>query len=313
MMTTLLKTNDHDGLCNRLFPFAHLLAHARQCGDVVSHHSFGQFAQWFAGTSGSAIPSESQRTAKPQRQTYLPANSWLIKWHKLRRRLGADAAVMLPNGFEASLRADWLQALKQNHKYVQLSGLYFHDFVAFEEQTDWLRRFFSLAEPHRSQVEAFLQDVHRRGDVHIGVHIRRGDYARHDGGSMFYSWNDYAELLQQIATLFPSHQKLVFVLSSDEPIDTAAFAGLHILTTPGSAVLDLYSLAGCDFLVGPDSTFSEWASFMGQVPRYVHRRKPLEQHGLPWAPPLLSDFHVHRRGFSRCCPEHPGRLQTYTP
>jgi hypothetical protein len=34
----------------------------------------------------------------------------------------------------------------------------------------------------------------------------------------------------------------------------------------GSAVEDLYSLARCDYLLGPPSTFSLWASFYGNVP-----------------------------------------------
>ena len=36
----------------------------------------------------------------------------------------------------------------------------------------------------------------------------------------------------------------------------------------GVAVEDLYALAGCDLLIGPPSTFTQWASFYGKVPLY---------------------------------------------
>ena len=38
---------------------------------------------------------------------------------------------------------------------------------------------------------------------------------------------------------------------------------------PGTALEDLHALAGCDYLIGPPSTFGAWASFHGDVPRYT--------------------------------------------
>ena len=34
----------------------------------------------------------------------------------------------------------------------------------------------------------------------------------------------------------------------------------------GPAVHDLHTLAACDYLIGPPSTFSQWASFSGNTP-----------------------------------------------
>jgi hypothetical protein len=35
---------------------------------------------------------------------------------------------------------------------------------------------------------------------------------------------------------------------------------------PSAAILDLYTLSFCDRLVGPVSSYSRWASFIGEVP-----------------------------------------------
>lgn len=35
-----------------------------------------------------------------------------------------------------------------------------------------------------------------------------------------------------------------------------------------SAAMDLYSLSRCDYIIGPPSSFSRWASLMGHIPIY---------------------------------------------
>jgi hypothetical protein len=38
---------------------------------------------------------------------------------------------------------------------------------------------------------------------------------------------------------------------------------------PGDPAGDLFSLAACDYIMGPPSTFTLWASFFGGVPLYT--------------------------------------------
>ena len=70
----------------------------------------------------------------------------------------------------------------------------------------------------------------------------------------------------------------------------------------GSELEDLYTLAACDLIVGPRSTYSGWASLYGDVPRYV-----IED---PDAIPAAEAFEVHyglgwgRRGLRDWTP-HP--------
>ena len=56
-------------------------------------------------------------------------------------------------------------------------------------------------------------------------------------------------------------------LCSDEPIDEGNFRDLSVRTAPSNALAGLYALAGCDLIIGPVSTFSEWAAFVGDIPR----------------------------------------------
>jgi hypothetical protein len=59
---------------------------------------------------------------------------------------------------------------------------------------------------------------------------------------------------------------------------------MEYLAGTGHLIEDLYSLAQCDFLAGPPSTFTLWASFYGKVPLYMAK----DIHKVP----SLSDFQI---------------------
>ena len=42
--------------------------------------------------------------------------------------------------------------------------------------------------------------------------------------------------------------------------------GLSVGFAPGVPVEDLYALAACDYVLGPVSSFTQWASFYGSKP-----------------------------------------------
>ena len=72
----------------------------------------------------------------------------------------------------------------------------------------------------------------------------------------------------QIQKLY-SHNKVAFFISSNEQVDLDIFNGCHCFKfnkEPSGDILDLYTLSTCDIIIGPWSTYSRWASFIGEVP-----------------------------------------------
>jgi hypothetical protein len=106
--------------------------------------------------------------------------------------------------------------------------------------------------------------------VLIGVHVRRGDYEQFVGGRYFYSLEQYAAVMDRVRALFPD-QAVAFWVCSNESLSPDSFPGLAVFAGLGGIMEDLYALARCDYVIGPPSTFSAWASFYGQVPLYSIR------------------------------------------
>jgi hypothetical protein len=63
--------------------------------------------------------------------------------------------------------------------------------------------------------------------------------------------------------------KVGFLLCSNGELDLSEFNGLSVFRPTNHFIEDMYSLAACDYIVGPPSTYSAWASFVGDTPLCV--------------------------------------------
>jgi hypothetical protein len=109
-------------------------------------------------------------------------------------------------------------------------------------------------------------DGEKKGQRIVGVHIRRRDYRDYKGGVYFYEWGVYAAYMRRLSELLAGQCR--FVLCCEEPLELSAFDGLEIASGPGDLLGDLLALSACDYIIGPPSTFSGWASFSREVPRH---------------------------------------------
>lgn len=129
-----------------------------------------------------------------------------------------------------------------------------------------LQHIFTPREEICKEAENKLKGIKENCDIVIGVHIRRGDYATWNDGIFFYSHKEYRGFMEAAMEVFPG-KKVGFFISTNEPVPQDVFDGLQVdMHNNGSAILDLHTLSLCDYIMGPYSTFSRWASFIGEKP-----------------------------------------------
>lgn len=114
--------------------------------------------------------------------------------------------------------------------------------------------------------------------VTVGVHIRRGDYKEHLDGRYFFDDETYLSVIQDIKNqiIKKGINNVRFLICSNEPFimrnDVANMFQIEPLFS-SDCMTDLYGLSRCDYIIGPPSTFSQWASFMGNTPLNVFFKK----------------------------------------
>jgi hypothetical protein len=175
------------------------------------------------------------------------------------------------------LTDDKIQARIREATTVFVYGWHFRAPDCVARQAGVIREYFRPIEEHERSSSHAVDHLRRHSDVVIGVHLRLGDYATWNDGKYFFPVPRYVAWMQELAAQFPD-RKVSFLLCSNEVQDERAFPGLSVGFGPGSDVGDLYALAKCDYIFGPLSTFSQWASFYGNKPLFhlEDRDAPLE-------------------------------------
>ncbi|MBS7566818.1 alpha-1,2-fucosyltransferase [Mucilaginibacter sp. Bleaf8] len=148
----------------------------------------------------------------------------------------------------------------------------FRFYAGVEEQQKDIKTWLSFDKQHTNRPQSFIQKINQdfAPAAIVGVHVRHGDYATWHGGKFFYDANTYYAKMQQIAAQMPD---CVFVVCSNENIVFENTAGLNIVHAKGSDIEDLCVLAHCDYIIGPPSTFSGWAAFLGSRPIFFLQTK----------------------------------------
>ena len=129
--------------------------------------------------------------------------------------------------------------------------------------------FRPIAEYERASREA-VERLRQRADVVIGIHIRLGDFWKWMGGQFYFPVSRYVAWMHELIAQFPG-RRAGFLICSDETRHENEFPGLTVGFGPGSQMGDLHALARCDWILGPLSTFSMWASFYGNKPLLLLR------------------------------------------
>jgi Glycosyl transferase family 11 len=256
-------------LANRLLLFGHFLANAVEYGYRIVNPGFDDYKTYFKATSTGDfldLDVSLNNNLLPVNSVYLPL-------------LRAGCRMLPRSSFHAVIRhynntvfydlndTDFVE--KALSSVVIVDGWYFRDYVHFRKHAQVLRKIFVPLENHQEKVQILLEKCRGLGDVVVGVHIRRGDYKTWRGGKYYFTDQAYRNAMQQLESYFSARGKTAtFLICSDESVESERFSPLTVIPAGGHQVEDLYSLAGCDYIIGPPSTFSMWASFYGEVPLY---------------------------------------------
>jgi hypothetical protein len=274
----VILTQDLDGFGNHLLLTSHFLVNVVEHGYELAIPSFERYAPFFEGTSKPDYEGLPVRLKPEEPMLNLLFHTLRLRWGShiinklpwLQRLLGVR--VMMDQGTDdVDLNGPaYLKAARQGTLMVH--GWQFRDKPHFSEHSDLLRRIFRPIVIHRQAVEQVLTSNRVGADVLVGIHIRRGDYAGWYGGAYLYDNDTYVQAMRAMQALFPATTQVRFLLFSNEPIADEVFAEFNTGRSTNHAVEDLYAMAGCDYIIGPLSTYSMWASFYGRVPLcHLHR------------------------------------------
>lgn len=283
-------------LGNMLFLYSQFIARSIESRIDVACPAFEDYAKYFPAMQGDVFCRFPVRTSmfggSPllRRLAYRTSNLAVRLLGTLGGRIGPVRAITLYDWTTvfALDSPEFLDSLGPR-QVVLVRGWLFRDEAMFRKHAAQIRSVFRPSEEHCANVAALIERARADADVLVGVHIRHGIInfanARH-------YWNPpekYVDWMGKIEALFPG-RRVGFLICSDVQQDPAVFASFRTTFGTGHLVEDLYSFAGCDYLFGPPSTYTMWASFYGEVPLRLVTSTDWE--------PRLDDFTLESAGLA---------------
>ncbi|MDX6477008.1 MAG: hypothetical protein QOH95_2519 [Gaiellaceae bacterium] len=253
-------------LANRLFQFAQFVALAAEAEVTVADPALGHYARHFPAFARDA----ACRYPAPKRPLPPRLRSAVVSAAAAGLRAGTKIpgveVVELSDGMTCDLDGPAFRRRVAEARVTLVGGWGFNGTQTFHRHFDELRRVFAPSRACRTAAEDALHAARRGAGLVVGVHRRRGDYAHWNEGRFLFPDAAYGRVMRSVADALG--KDVSFLVCSDEPVDPDTFPGVQVTPGPGSPIVDLQALSLCDYIVGPPSTFSAWASFMGDVPRY---------------------------------------------
>lgn len=194
-------------------------------------------------------------------------------------------------GQSIDLGEDELLEKVSNKQVTFLRGWQIRSWDLLAKHQDRVRNLLRFKGNYVAEAEEFVNNAKMEHDFLVGIFLRQSDYRSWEGGKYFFESSQYLEWMKQIERLY-ENKTIGFMIMSSESQSRKLFASEHHFFGPGSPtgsghyILNLEVLSRCDLILSPPSTFSAWASFLGNVPMIV-----LEKHGQ-----IIQTEHIYING-----------------
>jgi hypothetical protein len=149
-------------------------------------------------------------------------------------------------------------------------GWFVEDTPQLREHADQIRSYFTPLPRYTINPDNLISNIKNSADIIIGIHIRQGDYAQHQNGRYFYTIDQYIEVMNAAVKLF-FWKNMIFLICSNLKQEQSLFKSFNCVFGSGHLIEDMYALSKCDYIIGPPSSYTMWASFYGEKPLYMIR------------------------------------------
>lgn len=156
-----------------------------------------------------------------------------------------------------------------NSRLLFLYGWFFRSPETAQNYRNYYQQIFDPAIDKDNLEREFLT-LDSTNSIRVAVHIRRGDYDTFEGGMYYFPDSVYIHYMQKLQDLL--HNKCRFIIFSNDPgLSKEQYVQVfqeRVMFSEKSVFEDYFIMSECDRIIGPPSTFSMWASYLGEVPRF---------------------------------------------
>jgi len=271
MKKIIILENNGGQLANQLWQYANLYAYALEKNCPLENYAFFRYRPYFN------FPEVSQplvkiifnklhlwhHNIKLSKLLYLGLTFGYRSFLKNKILSSQEVFYLEPSRNSVPAQQEVLKRISAADETYYFCGWNFRNPEGLIKYHSALVDYFQLREAYRRPVAEFIGSLRKKYRRLIGVHIRQGDYRTWRDGQYYFSPAAVRTILDGFLKKQARPKEIVFVLCSDEAIDDRVFQGLNYVKGLNKPILDLYTLAATDLIIGSTSTFGQWAAYYG--------------------------------------------------
>lgn len=266
----LIVCDKYGRLGNRLFLFAQLIEFSRESGREIWMPGFHEYCSFFKTT-------ENSRFIRYPRGNFDIPNpfSGIVSFNafnhisRINEKINSE---YLFENFVCYSPTDGNPFLKINStqaRCVLFNGFIFHQhFLDLHNSLPTIRTIFKPSSKFTHLIEDPIRALRKKSQLIVGVLVRQTDYREWNDGKSFFTSLEYAQILQRFCCSY-SEENISFFIATDENQNEKIFENFVCIVRVGFPIENLYSLASCDLLIGPTSSYMGWAALYGDVPSFT--------------------------------------------
>lgn len=266
----LIVCDKYGRLGNRLFLFAQLIEFSRKSGREIWMPGFHDYGCFFETTQNSKF------FRYPQRRFNIPNPfSGIISFYafskisKITEKLNIKYFFKNIVSFSHSDANPFSKLNSSQVSCILFNGFIFHQhFLDLKKSLPMIRMVFKPSNQYTNLIEAPIRELRKKSQIIVGVLVRQTDYREWNDGKSFFTSFEYSQILERLSTSLKD-ESASFFIATDENQDEKTFKNFVCIARVGFPIENLYSLAMCDLLIGPTSSYMGWAALYGDVPTFT--------------------------------------------
>lgn len=265
----IIASSKEGQLCNRLFHLSHFIAFSLENTIRIWYPFFDDYLPYFPNLATYTSNSKLISFRSSSSIRFFFKRIWPFIFLRTARHLRTN--IINANGMFYPDNPQFISISSARNVFI--SGFLFRSPDNFRKHSDKIRSLFKFDSSTELTSDQAISNL--KGTPHtkiVGIHVRRGDYQSWKNGEFFFDNETYASAMKQMQSNLTSlNFPTAFLIVTNDPksIHKHAFEELPYFLSNNSEIIDLCLLSKCDYIIGPPSTFSSWASFYGKVP-YLH-------------------------------------------
>lgn len=277
-------------LANQLWNFISIYAYCLEKGHECRNYSFFEYGNFFNITVGNKFinflfftPFRSYTKRRHGLRVrvfrfiykflYVRPVAFLFKQHVITSQNALGEAYCLP----PTKTTQGLRLQEKKDGALYMIGWLFRNPKGIIKYRENIIQYFKPKQKILKSIDKTISPLRLQYKHIVGIHIRQGDYVTHKSGEYFIDQKRVREIideyLQQNDIILSD---IYFIITTDGPVDENYFKGLHYSLNRKNAVEDLFTLSKCDVIIGSDSSFGNFASYYGNIPHIVFKKKDMD-------------------------------------